>query len=52
MSRIGSGTVLATTRNAVEDDEEKDTPPEIFLVLQVGTRHDSSAAFLSLLYRL
>ena len=45
MFRVGSVTVLVTTLNVVgADEEEEDTAPELFLVLRVAIRCDSSSA--------
>ena len=45
MLRVGSVTVLATTLNSVDvDEEEQDEAPELFIVLQVAIRRDSSSA--------
>ena len=43
MFRVGSVTVLATTLNVVDaDEEEEDTASELFLPLRVAIRRDSS----------
>ena len=43
--RVGPVTVLATTLDVVDvDEEEEDTAPELFLVLRVALRRDSSSA--------
>ena len=45
MLRVGSVTVLATTLNDVDvDEEEENTAPELFLLLRVAIRRDSSSA--------
>ena len=45
MFRVGSVTVVATTLNVVgADEEEEDTAPELFLLLRVAIRRDSSLA--------
>ena len=45
MLRVGSVTVLATTLNVADvDEEEEDTAPELFIVLQVAFRHASKSA--------
>ena len=45
MLRVGSVTVLATTLNVVGAvEEEEDTAPELFLLLRVAIRRDSSSA--------
>ena len=43
--RVGSVTVLATTLNVVDvDEEEEDAAPELFHVLRVAIQRDSSSA--------
>ena len=43
--RVGSVTVLATTLNVVGAvEEEEDKAPELFLLLRVAIRRDSSSA--------
>ena len=45
MFRVGSVTVLATTLNVVGAvEEEEDKAPELFLLLRVAIRRDSSSA--------
>ena len=45
MFRVGSVTVLATTLNIVDaDEEEEDEAPELFLPLREAIRRDSSSA--------
>ena len=45
MLRVGSITVLATTLNEVDvDEEEEDMAHELCLVLRVAIRRDSSSA--------
>ena len=45
MFRVGSVTVLATTLNVVGAvDEEEDEAPDLFLLLRVAIRRDSSSA--------
>ena len=45
MLRVGSVTVLATTLNEVGAvEEEEDTATELFLLLRVAIRRDSSSA--------
>ena len=45
MFRVGSVTVVAITHNIVGANEEKeDTAPELFLLLRVAIRRDSSLA--------
>ena len=52
MFRVGSVTLLAITLNVVDvDEEEEDTAPELFLLLRVAIRRDSSSASDMLLGR-
>ena len=45
MFRVGSITLLATTLNVVgADEEEEDDASDLFLVLRVAIRRDSSSA--------
>ena len=45
MFRVGSVIVLAITHNIVgANEEEEDTAPELFLLLRVAIRRDSSLA--------
>ena len=45
MFRVGSVTVLATTLNVVGAvEEEEDEAPELFMLLRVAIRRDSSSA--------